>query len=86
MGVNAKRKGKCEPRLTDDEEALSTEEAAPYVGNTAATMREWRHLGKGPVYYRNPDGSIFYKRSDLDAFKATRKPQRIVPGEKRDAA
>jgi hypothetical protein len=60
--------------------------AAPYVGSTEATLRTWRHQGKGPVYYKDPSGQITYRKSDLDTFNETRRPRRIVPGEKRSAA
>ncbi|HEX5957549.1 MAG TPA: helix-turn-helix domain-containing protein [Hyphomicrobiaceae bacterium] len=69
-----------------DEERLLPDEAAAYLGHTVATMREWRSRGRGPAYFKAPDGSISYAKSDLDAFKETRKPRRIVPGEKRSAA
>ena len=52
---------------------------APYVHSTEATLRAWRHQGRGPAYYKDASGQITYRKSDLDAFNEMRKPRRIVP-------
>ena len=69
-----------------DEKEYQSPAAADYLDTSEGTLRAWRHLGKGPVYYKSAAGDVFYKKSDLDAFKETRKPRRIVPGERRSAA
>jgi hypothetical protein len=82
--VDSKAKRGSRHQTSDAEESDETylpAAAAPYVGSTEATLRAWRHQGKGPVYYKDPSGQITYRKSDLDAFNETRRPRRIVPGE-----
>ncbi|MFI9174861.1 helix-turn-helix domain-containing protein [Streptomyces lincolnensis] len=46
---------------------LWIEEAADRVGVTVATLRNWRHLGKGPMSFMIAR-RIVYRITDLDAF------------------
>ena len=52
---------------------LNTREAADYLrdlgspGAVVCTLANWRHLGRGPRYYR-VGRSIVYRVSDLDLF------------------
>jgi hypothetical protein len=85
VGSKAKCGSRHQTPDAEDESYLPAA-AAPYVGKTEATLRTWRHQGKGPVYYKDPSGQITYRKSDLDAFNEARRPRRIVPGEKRSAA
>lgn len=70
----------------DPEEMLQPLKAAERLDTTEATLRTWRHQGRGPVYYQDAAGRITYRRADLDDFYEARRPRRIVPGEKRRVA
>ena len=50
-------------------------EAAAILGITAATMRNWRALGKGPKYRKIGARLVRYHVSDLEAF------QRVMLGD-----
>ena len=47
---------------------MSSESAAAYIGCTTATLKQWRHLGSGPAFYRGLARGIRYRREDLDGF------------------
>lgn len=49
---------------------LNTTEAATFLGYGVATLKKWRLLKKGPVYYKGKGGSIFYEPADLRTFRA----------------
>jgi predicted DNA-binding transcriptional regulator AlpA len=51
----------------DDDELILTEEAAQIVRLPAATLRYFRHAGKGPRSFRL-GRRVVYKRSDLRAW------------------
>lgn len=51
------------PRTT----ALSTLDAAEYVGVARATLKKWRTIGDGPPYVR-AGSKIVYRIVDLDAW------------------
>jgi hypothetical protein len=90
LAVDSKgRRGRLRRPLNpedDPDEMVLPEAAAPYVGTTVGTLRGWRSLGKGPVYYKDGAGQVLYKKSDLDAFNEARLPRRIVPGGKGSTA
>jgi hypothetical protein len=44
--------------------------AGEYIDTPAATLRQWRYLGKGPRYVKLPNGGVRYRRADLDEFLA----------------
>jgi len=48
-------------------EIFSTKTAADYLLMSERTLEEWRRLRKGPPYIQC-EGSIRYKKSDLDAW------------------
>lgn len=50
-------------------EVMDEKQAASYVGQKPATLRQWRTLGKGPAYHKK-GRRVFYKKSDLDAWMA----------------
>ncbi|MCI7306451.1 MAG: helix-turn-helix domain-containing protein [Trueperella sp.] len=63
----------------DDERALTSVEAAAFLGVSVKTLTNWRSLGKGPAYLKYdlggvPDGqgrrrgSVAYQLKDLLAF------------------
>ena len=84
----AKRGSGHRPHSVEDgsDETYLPAAAAPYVHSTEATLRAWRHQGRGPAYYKDASGQITYRKSDLDAFNEARQPRRIVPGERRGTA
>jgi hypothetical protein len=44
-------------------------EAAPFIGVTEGTLRQWRHKNRGPAYYIPPGvRTVLYDLSDLRAF------------------
>jgi len=55
---------------------LNTREAAELLGIKPGTLREWRHLGKGPKYIKTgPDARsrTAYELADIELWKAERK-------------
>src|SRR5437879_1135689 len=48
---------------------LSSHDAAPYIGRSEITLRQWRGRGLGPPYIRQ-GRSISYLKSDLDQYLA----------------
>jgi predicted site-specific integrase-resolvase len=46
---------------------LGTRAAAEYSGIPFNTLKQWRHEGKGPRFYK-PRGRALYDVSDLDEF------------------
>lgn len=56
--------------------AMTTKEAAAYIGMSPATLNGWRFEGVGPVYLRMGTGrraKIAYLREDLDAWLRARR-------------
>jgi len=49
---------------------LTTTEVANELRRTAATLRSWRHAGKGPRFHR-VGGKALYAREDVEAFIAS---------------
>jgi excisionase family DNA binding protein len=47
--------------------ALTETQAADHLGLSIATLRAWRHRGKGPRFVRF-GRAVRYLRADLDAF------------------
>ena len=48
---------------------LSPKDAAAYMGMTANTLGRLRYAGdKGPPFYKAPNGKIYYRLKDLDAY------------------
>lgn len=57
--------------------------AAEYLDAPAATLRQWRYLGKGPRYVKLPNGGVRYRRADLERFIAE---HIIQPGARKAAS
>lgn len=59
--------------ISDDEieKPFSNQQAADYLGMTAATMNKWRCTGEGPRFMK-VGRLIKYRRSDLDEFLQAR--------------
>lgn len=53
------------------QKALSTSEAAAYLGLSRGTLEVWRSLGKGPRY-RKFGRRVLYELKDLDDYSASR--------------
>lgn len=47
--------------------AWKEQQAADYLSRKVGTLRNWRHMSKGPKYYKC-GRSIVYRQEDLDAF------------------
>lgn len=43
-------------------------EAARFLGVAVQTLRNWRHFGKGPVYYKM-GRRVVYDPADIERFK-----------------
>lgn len=50
-----------------DDDLLTTEEVAAYFRTVPATVRYWRHVGKGPRSLR-VGRRVLYRRSDVQAW------------------
>jgi len=53
--------------MTRDDELLIEEEAAEYLRQAPTTLRQWRHLRKGPAWVKVGKRAL-YRRSDLERF------------------
>jgi len=51
-----------------NDEVMSTEKTAEYLGVEIRTLENWRSENKGPRYYKPTGKLIFYFKSDLDAW------------------
>jgi predicted DNA-binding transcriptional regulator AlpA len=49
---------------------LDTDELAELVHMTPATIRFWRHVGKGPKFFKMGGRKCFYRQEDVDAWLA----------------
>lgn len=49
-----------------DEERMTRDEAAAYIGVTAGTMRTWAWSGRHKIPYYRHAWRVYYRRSDLD--------------------
>jgi hypothetical protein len=66
---------------------LTTKQAAVILGRKPDTLRKWRqHNGKGPKFFRYPDGAIRYSLNELMKFLQDCMVERWQsPGTKRQA-
>jgi len=55
--------------------------AAKILGYGSDSLKKWRVVGKGPVYYKF-HGRVFYKRDDVLRFLSTQGIVRIDPSAK----
>jgi hypothetical protein len=49
------------------EKRLNEHEAAKVLGRPVGTLRQWRHLNRGPAYHKQM-GHVFYIEKDLIDF------------------
>jgi predicted DNA-binding transcriptional regulator AlpA len=49
---------------------LDTDQLAEILPVTADTLRFWRHMGKGPKYFKLGGKKVFYRQEDVDAWMA----------------
>ncbi len=64
-------------RFSVEKEYLDEKQVEERYGIRLSTLRNWRHLGRGPVYHKLLGKSVRYAVADLDAFMAA---CRIVRG------
>ena len=64
IGESTSRSGADEPRRTT---ALTERQVAEQLGLSVATLRAWRHRGKGPRFLRL-GRSVRYLPADVDEF------------------
>lgn len=60
---------------------LGERAAAKILGYDVSSLKKWRTVGKGPVFYR-VRSRVFYKREDLDTYLATQAVVRVDPAQK----
>lgn len=53
--------------------AVNEREAAQTLGVAVQTLRNWRHLGKGPPYLKLSGRLVRYQYSDLVEFMRSKK-------------
>lgn len=51
-----------------DQDRLTRQEAADYIGKKKSTLDNWASSGYGDLPYYKLGGSVYYRRSDLDAW------------------
>ncbi len=52
--------------------AMTSKQAARYLGVCEATLRAWRADGTGPRFFRSGPKLVRYRKADLDEWVATR--------------
>lgn len=74
--TNVERKSKQISHLLYDDRPLNDIEAGEFLGVSTQTMRNWRHLGRGPAYVKlspGPRGRVAYIVRDLKAYRDSRR-------------
>lgn len=56
------------PKSVSTCDLLTTAELAERLKISVATVRRWRHSGKGPNYVRFSRNDVRYRLEDVDAF------------------
>jgi predicted DNA-binding transcriptional regulator AlpA len=62
-------------------DTLTEKELAERWKMTARTLQGWRAKGIGPRFIRIGERSIFYRRSDVEAYEASNVVGRAIPPE-----
>lgn len=62
----------------DEDELLTTAEAAPILRQEPGTLAQWRYLGTGPFYYKSGRKPL-YQRSELLAWLEKQKRTSTKP-------
>jgi predicted DNA-binding transcriptional regulator AlpA len=60
-----------DPGTMTNEEYMTTEQGAAYIGFTAEFLKARRQRGDGPRYIAIGTRAVRYRRADLDAWMAT---------------
>ena len=50
------------------QQLLDTDQLAAILPVTAETLRFWRHMGKGPKYFKIGGRKVYYRQEDVDAW------------------
>lgn len=59
--------------MIDDDEIMTTRQAAEFLGSTINSLTSMRSGGGGPIYFRDTDGfHVRYRKRDLVAYLASR--------------
>jgi excisionase family DNA binding protein len=58
--------------MTQEQNGLTTRQAAKYMGISEGVLRLWRSLGKGPIFFKAGEKLVRYRRSDLDSWIESR--------------
>lgn len=51
-----------------DADRMSRAEAAAYIGKAKATLDTWASTGYGELPYYKVGGTVYYRKTDLDAW------------------
>ena len=62
----------------NEPEYLSPKEVQAVFGIRVSTLASWRCRGLGPDYYK-PEGTVYYKRSELDEYMKAQRVKCYVP-------
>jgi len=49
---------------------LTPERAAEALDRSEITLRNWRSMGVGPAYHRDPTGRVWYLPADVEVWRA----------------
>lgn len=71
-----------EPNLRSPEDTLNTPQAAAYLRLAVSTLNKLRCVGTGPDFFRM-GRAVRYKRSDLDAFRDSRRATSTTDADRR---
>jgi hypothetical protein len=47
---------------------LDTDELADFIRVSPDTLRYWRHIDKGPAYFKMGGRKVYYRQEDVDAW------------------
>ena len=70
MRAHEKPEAELPPLLADGDRLLTPNEAAKLLRIAEATLRVWRHQGRGPVYRKHGTWLVYYALKDLRAWSA----------------
>ncbi len=57
--------------MSETPRALSTDEAATYLGISPRTLEDWRYRGGGPVFHKVGRRLVRYLTASLEAYLAS---------------
>jgi excisionase family DNA binding protein len=58
--------------VTEQENTLTPQHAAKYLGISEAALRLWRSRGEGPRHFKAGEKLIRYRKTDLDSWIESR--------------